>query len=226
MVLAVVKCAPGFGSAGNYSFSISASDDKNHSANAAVGYEVEKVNRAPVAVEDKTIDVKLGELSEVTEFADLFSDPDNDEMTFSFSIEANDFVEAYTTETGVIFRGKALGTAKAVVTATDDKGLSTPMTLTVKVSDLSGIDGIEAEGSSLVKVNTVAFSETLSMTSLRTGLLSVEIYDASGKSIYADEVNAASGEEISVNLGGNASGLYLLRVSSADKTETHRLFKK
>ncbi len=162
----------------------------------------------------------------MTEFADLFSDPDNDEMTFSFSIEANDFVEAYTTETGVIFRGKALGTAKAVVTATDDKGLSTPMTLTVKVSDLSGIDGIEAEGSSLVKVNTVAFSETLSMTSLRTGLLSVEIYDASGKSIYADEVNAASGEEISVNLGGNASGLYLLRVSSADKTETHRLFKK
>lgn len=221
-----VAIAPGFGSAGNYSFSISASDDKNHSANAAVGYEVEKVNRAPVAVEDKTIDVKLGELSEVTEFADLFSDPDNDEMTFSFSIEANDFVEAYTTETGVIFRGKALGTAKAVVTATDDKGLSTPMTLTVKVSDLSGIDGIEAEGSSLVKVNTVAFSETLSMTSLRTGLLSVEIYDASGKSIYADEVNAASGEEISVNLGGNASGLYLLRVSSADKTETHRLFKK
>ncbi len=221
-----VEIKPDFGTAGAYSFSVLVADDKGHRSSASVAYEVEKVNRAPIAVEGKEVEVKVGELSEVTEFSELFTDPDGDDMTYTFEFEANDFADAYTTETGVVFRGKAVGKATAKVTATDDKGMSTPMTFVVNVNDGSGVADINADGSRLVIVKENPVDETLVMSVVSGGSLNVEIFDAAGKSVYHDSVDAVAGEEINVNMGGNISGLYILRVSNSDESETHRIFKK
>lgn len=220
-----VAVAPDFGDAGVYSFRLCAADDKGHTSYASVAYEVEKVNRAPEG-KPVTVEVTAGELSDVIEFSDMFTDPDGDEMTYSFDCGENDFVDAYTTSGGVVFRGKTEGTVTAVVTATDEKGLSTPAILTVVVKAASGVDELEWSGSRLVAVKENPVSETLILEVISGGSLKVELFDAAGKAVYSDVVDAMSGDEISVNMGGSASGLYLLRVSDASCSETHRIFKK
>ncbi|MDE7115878.1 MAG: T9SS type A sorting domain-containing protein, partial [Muribaculaceae bacterium] len=225
-VTAKIVIAPDFGDAGTYSFKVLAADDKGHETSEVVAYEVEKVNRAPQAVEGKTVDVKVGELSEVTEFNDLFSDPDKDEMTFSFNFKDNDIAEAYTTSSGVVFRGKAVGTTTATVTATDTHGNSTPLTLTVNVTDASGVDEIGAEGNRLVSVKENPVRDNLVVCVISGGRLEIELFDAAGKQVYRDTVDASAGDEITVNMGGDASGIYLLRVAGSDNSETHRILKK
>ena len=102
-----------------------------------------------------------------------------------------------------MFRGKAVGKATAKVTATDDKGMSTPMTFVVNVNDGSGVSDINADGSRLVIVKENPVDETLVMSVVSGGSLNVEIFDAAGKSVYHDSVDAVAGEEINVNMGGN-----------------------
>ena len=104
--------------------------------------------------------------------------------------------------------------------------MSTPMTFVVNVNDGSGVADINADGSRLVIVKENPVDETLVMSVVSGGSLNVEIFDAAGKSVYHDSVDAVAGEDINVNMGGNISGLYILRVSNSDESETHRIFKK
>ncbi len=221
-----VEIAPDFGTAGNYGFKLTVADDKGHSANASVAYEVEKVNRAPIAVEGKTVEVKVGELSEVVDFSELFTDPDGDAMTYAFAFNANDVADAYTTDSGVVFRGKGIGNATATVTATDDKGMSTPMTLTVNVTDASGVEDAMADSSKLVNVKENPVNEDLIMIANTSARLTIEVYDAAGKLVGSDIVDAVAGMELRLGMGGNPAGVYMLRVAADDKAETHRLYKK
>lgn len=221
-----VAISPDFGDAGVYNFTVSASDPNGHSSNAVVAYEVEKVNRVPVAADAKTVDVKVGELSEVVEYADLFNDPDGDEMTYIFTFAANDIAEAYTTENGVVFRGKSVGTTTATVVANDGKGVSAPLTLTVNVTDASGVEDAMADGSKLVTVKENPVKDDLLMTANCQARLTIEVYDAAGKLVGSDVVDATAGMELRLGMGGNPAGVYMLRVSADDKAETHRLYKK
>lgn len=221
-----VAISPDFGDAGVYNFAVSASDPNGHSMSAVVAYEVEKVNRVPVATDVKTVDVKVGELSEVVEYADLFNDPDGDDMTYTFTFAANDIAEAYTTENGVVFRGKSVGTTTATVVANDGKGVSAPLTLTVNVTDASGIEDAMADGSKLVTVKENPVKDDLLMTANCQARLTIEVYDSAGKLVGSDVVDATAGMELRLGMGGNPAGVYMLRVSADDKTETHRLYKK
>lgn len=148
-------------------FTLTAADNAGHTSAVTQAYEVENVNRAPEAEGDLDITVKLGELSKVTEFATIFTDPDGDEMTYSFNFPANAVADAFTTPTGVVFHGRSLGTASGTITATDSEGLSTSVKVNVTVSDNVGIDELTA-GNGLISLSASAFHESLNFKSLVT----------------------------------------------------------
>ncbi len=64
------------------------------------------------------------------------------------------------------------------------------------------------------------------MTANCQARLTIEVYDAAGKLVGSDVVDATTGMELRLGMGGNPAGVYMLRVSADDKTETHRLYKK
>lgn len=221
-----IELAPDFGQAGNYSLIVTASDDKAHTTEAKVLYEVEKVNRAPMAVESETVDVLIGKFSDVVEFASLFNDPDGDEMTFEFSFAANDFADAFTTSDGVAFRGKARGTAVATVTAKDAGGLTATAEINVNVNEESGVTSITDHGYKLVQIAENPVAETLRVNCLVTSDLQLEVFDMSGTLIYNCKTEAITSEIISIDMSGAPTGFYVVRASDSSKTETHRIVKK
>lgn len=229
-VTATVSIAPEFGDAAeNLSFVLKAADDKAHEASATVLYDVVKVNRAPVAVGDaKTVDVGLGMVSNPVNFSDYASDPDGDLLVYELSINAQGrtLVDAYTTSAGVVFMGKKLGKLTATVTATDPDGLSVSVPMEIEVKDLSGVAEIEGDGNGLVTIANRIFDGILDMKANFSGRARFEVFDAAGASVYGNDSEVSASETISLNLGDAPTGVYLLRVSAGDKSESYRIFRK
>lgn len=225
-VTLTVEIAPDYGQAGSYAFEVNVLDEKSHAAQARVSYEVEKVNRAPRVVDFEPAEVSVGQLSVVYDFSSFFEEPDGDELTYEFSMPANDYADAFTTSTGVVFRGKLFGETIATVKATDPQGLSAIAEIPVKVKEVSAIDGIESDGSTLVRIVENPVKETLRVRSLVTADLRLELFDMSGAVIYSGTTAASASEVISIGLGASPAGFYILRASDGSTTETYRIVRK
>lgn len=142
-VTVTVAITPGYGTASTgHSFTLLADDGKGHSDDRQVRYDIEHVNRAPEATEQPDVLLAPGELSEVIRFADMFTDPDGDELTYTVSLSSTRAVEAFTGDDAVVFSGKRKGSAKATITATDPSGATATLTLKVVVDETNGISGI------------------------------------------------------------------------------------
>ena len=220
-----VDIAADYGDAGKYNFALLVSDDKSHKATAKVAYEVEHVNRAPIASEAVEVTVDEGKLSDVLEYNSIFTDPDGDDMTYAFEMDANDIAEAFTTDRSVVFRGKAQGTAVAKLTATDAAGLSTTVDITVTVKEFSGIADLENGDGNIVRLVENPVINTLKLQSLVSDKVRIEIFDAAGTLRHGSDVETNIGQIFDVDCTVSG-GVYILRVSTALNTETHRFVKK
>lgn len=222
-----VEIAPDFGqaSAGN-AFTVSAADKAGKSASATVRYTVEHVNRAPVAVEHADIDVPLGGTSPVVSFAEFFSDPDGDELTYTFGGVAGDIAEAYTTGTGVIFFGKATGNTTATVTATDASGLSAVAAIPVKVLDVTGIDNVEASAGKLTVMPNPVEDILHAVCGFDADNAVFTLFDASGKAVATECADAVAGRSVDINVSSLPAGHYILVVATGESALTARVIKR
>lgn len=220
------EMAPDFGQAGIGKIRLNVTDAKNHKGSAIVSYEVEKVNRAPQGADDTNVEVTVGKLSEVVDFGSLFEDPDGDDLTYEMTMPANDFAEAFTTSTGVVFQGKAVGTATAVVTAKDKGGLSATAKVIVTVKETSGIDEIGTDEGGLVRILENPVRESLKLKAAVSDELTFEVYDMAGVMLLRETRTVHAGETLSLSVSGAVNGIHTLRVSAADTAESHRFIKK
>lgn len=220
-----VAINPAYGSAstGNL-FDISATDSHGLSSEAVVRYNIEHVNRAPVANEISPAVVTEGSTSTVYQFADLFTDPDGDELSYSFHMEANDIADAYPNATGVIFYGKKVGTVMAQVTATDPSGATTAVELPVEVSEMSGIDEVTAgEGGFRVTPNPVDADINVYPDFTADDVLFV-LYDNAGRGIIKVNASCEAGEATIIP-ASLVQGTYILTATADGTVRTARIVK-
>ncbi|MDE6612026.1 MAG: T9SS type A sorting domain-containing protein, partial [Muribaculaceae bacterium] len=222
-----VDIAPDFGdAAAGKAFTVTAADSHGLEAEAAVRYDIEHVNRAPVAVADFTVELAEGSTSAVVAFADLFTDPDGDELTFTFDMPANAVAEAYPNSTGVIFFGKKLGSAKAIVTATDPSGASTRLELPVEVKDLSGIDGVNAATGSLTVTPNPVDGDINAFCGFDADNAVFALYDAAGRLVASHTADVSAGAATVIPAAGLPQGVYILTVASDSVSATARIIKR
>ena len=223
-----VAVAADYGQAGDgYAFVVGATDTKGHETQATVRYSVEHVNRAPALVaEDTEVSVAIDGISHPVNFAELFTEPDGDELTFAFEMAANDVAEAYTTATGAVFAGKKAGTAKAKVTATDPEGLSAVATVTVNVSETGGVDDIEADAAgALVSLVENPVTEAIRLLAHTDSQATVALYDASGAMVANVSTTLVNGSVTTLAAPASA-GIYLLKVTAGAGTQVLRVVCK
>lgn len=226
-VTVTVEIAPEFGqaSAGN-AFVITAEDKAGKSTEFTVRYVVEHVNRAPEAVEHAAVEVPLGGTSAVISFAELFTDPDGDELSFAFTPITGTVAEAYTTPTGVIFFGKTEGTAEATVTATDPSGLTAVAKIPVKVMDMSGISSVDAS-SAMITVMPNPVEDTLhALCGFDADNAVFTLYDAAGKAVAVETADVNAGTTVDINVASLPAGHYILVATWADGGVTARVIKR
>lgn len=212
-VKVVVAITPEFGSNGSYTLTFSAADRASHESQAVVRYYVEHVNRAPIAIEYETVKVALGGTSQVVSFADMFIDPDGDDMTFSMDIADEGFVTAYTSGSNVIFVGEATGIITVTVTATDVNGASTTTTFDVEVAEVDGVNSISIDTEICVYPNPVV--ETIYVTcGFNANAVNYTIYNENGAVVYDEKATSVMGETKSINVANFANGIYFLKVTA------------
>lgn len=208
----VVGLTPDFGDAGNYSFTVTATDAKGHEGTATVGYAVERSNRAPVAKEIDPIVVAVGGASVPLIYDDLFTDPDGDELTYSISLSAERIVTLYTAEGSVVFGGSAKGSVTAYITATDPFGASAVCPVEVVVSNNVGIDGIEVGGDIRIYPNPVRDVLNVACGFSDSGT-TFTIYSLNGAAVISESTSVAEGDVHTVDMSALASGTYVLHVA-------------
>lgn len=223
-----VTIAPEYGSActGNI-ITITAVDSQSHTSEASVRYDIAFVNRAPEAVGIGEINVAVGSLSEVVTFESLFKDPDEENLTFNFSMTNNQFVDAYTTASGVVFFGKAKGTVKAVVTATDTSGATAKNELTVVVDDQSGINDIKADGNGMLIVMPNPVDDVLNA---KCGFSATNVvfslYGINGTLVDRINSDVTEGDVVTMNVSGIQTGVYILTAEYEGATLVARVAKR
>ncbi len=222
-----VEIAPKFGQASTgHAFVITAEDKTAKSAEFTVRYAVEHVNRAPEAVEHADIEVPVGGTSAVISFAELFSDPDGDELSYTFAPFTSTVAEAYTTPTGVIFFGKAEGTVEATVTATDPDGLTAVATIPVKVMDMSGISSVDASSAKISVMPNPVEDILHAVCGFDADDAVFTLYDAAGKAVAVETADVTAGATVDINVASLPAGHYILVVAWTDGGVTARVIKR
>lgn len=222
-----VAITPDYGSAsaGNV-FDITATDAHGLFAEVFVRYNIEHVNRAPVAVEPMTAIVPEGATSGVYSFADLFTDPDGDELTFTFSMPASDVADAYPNASGVIFYGKKAGAASATVTATDPTGATASVELPVEVKDMSGISDIVNDSNGFRVTPNPVDGDINVYTGFTDSDVIFTLYDGAGRTVFSVSVPCDTAKATVLPAASLAQGVYILTATTGDGiTRTARIVK-
>ena len=222
-----VAITPEFGSAsaGNV-FDIIVTDKHGLSAEANVRYNIEHVNRAPVANEVTGATVPVGSTSDVYSFADLFTDPDGDALTYTFEMPTSRYVDAYPNSTGVVFYGKFRGKVVAKITATDPDGESATVEFPVEIKDMSGITDAVADNAGALRVTPNPIDGDINVfTDFTSDEAVFMLYDAAGRTVFTVS-SAVSPDHATVLPGaGLAQGIYILTATADGTTRTTRVVK-
>ena len=220
-----IALAPDYGTAGNYAFNVEASDKDNHVGTGVVRYYVEHVNRAPEALQPLPVVVALNGTSGIVSINGLFTDPDGDEMTFTYSLSESGVVSVFQSGNDLIFVGQALGTVVVTVVATDANGAQTALNFNVEVRNTVGVADVDVESKVEVRPNPVV--ETLYVTlAADSESVTYAIFDYSGKQVYVATDAATAGVAKAINVSSFPNGVYILKVATAEGTSVHRIVKK
>ena len=219
-----VVISPDYKTAGEYSFSVFATDAYNQEASSIINYTVEHANRAPEALPIADVTLAVGASSDVINFADYFADPDGDDVTYAIKLSAENIVKSFVAEGSVIFYGNAEGAVTVTVTATDALGAATSTSFTITVSEGSGVAAITADAAVKAYPNPVV--ATLYVASGFTGKVKYEIFSENGSKVYIAEKETATGVAQTIDVSSLARGIYILKVSQGDKAATYPVIRK
>ena len=223
-VLKLFDITPDYGDEGSYAMSFFAKDAVGNEAQTDISYTVAHTNRAPEATVLEDITIEQGSTSAVLNFADMFTDPDGDDITYQLYVSSKTIISTFVSGTSAIFVGNEVGTVTITVVATDSNGASTTLTFKVNVVEASGIADITIKTGVNIYPNPVV--EILNVTcNFDAPDASFALYSLNGVKVIDSTANVVNGETITINVGHLADGLYLLKVNADGAEATFPIVK-
>ena len=217
--------APDYGDAGNYSILLNAADTQGHESQVNARYTVEHVNRAPVPVEGRIVEVAKGQASEIIDFASLFTDPDGDDIICSYTIDNAALVTTYESAGGLILVGAKIGTTTLRVTATDALGATAVAEVTIEVKDHVGITDADITAGISIYPNPVV--ETLRVTLGRDmSDVTFAIYATNGSLLRRFTSDVAAGVATAIDVADLPAATYLLRIEAEGTSAAYVIIKE
>lgn len=221
-----VKFAPDYGTAGQHTVRVTATDASGNVRTADAIYNVEFTNRAPVYEGDEEMTVYVGQTTGVIAYETVFSDPDGDKMTFAATMPDNAAASIFTSEAGFIVSGNALGDAKLTLTATDTNGGRTAKEVQVNVVPATGIGSVEAGQGISVSPNPVVDRLNVVLGEDADNV-NYYVYDNAGSMVATTHAaHKAAGEAQTIDMGTCAPGVYRVKVTADGKQFNASVLKK
>lgn len=221
-----VKFAPDYGTAGQHTVRVTATDASSNVRTADAIYNVEFTNRVPVYEGDDEMTVYVGQTTGVIAYETVFSDPDGDQMTFAATMPNNAAASIFTSEAGFIVSGNAVGDAKLTLTATDANGGRTAKEVQVSVVPATGIGSVEAGQGISVSPNPVVDRLNVVLGEDADNV-NYYVYDNAGSMVAtAHAAHKAAGEAQTIDMGTCAPGVYRVKVTADGKQFNASVLKK
>lgn len=221
-----VKFAPDYGTAGQHTVRVTATDASGNVRTADAIYNVEFTNRVPVYEGDEEMTVYVGQTTGVIAYETVFSDPDGDQMTFAATMPDNAAASIFTSEAGFIVSGNAVGDAKLTLTATDANGGRTAKEVQVSVVPATGIGSVEAGQGISVSPNPVVDRLNVVLGEDADNV-NYYVYDNAGSMVAtAHAAHKAAGEAQTIDMGTCAPGVYRVKVTADGKQFNASVLKK
>ena len=224
-VLTIVM-KPDYGDAGNYSYKFIAKDEYNATREITLITEVLHTNQAPDFIGESEMTFRAtGTLYEYA-IEDFFSDPDGDAFTFTVTSSNTNTVAVFSSQDQFLIRPVALDEVTLAFAVTDSHGAVSYDTITVTVDVVLGAEegfvnnGLGVYPNPAEDVTNVTFSYDW------TGVVDLEIIDASGKQHLAKQLDTNAQREVQVNVSALKPGFYILKASSNGKDAAIKLIKK
>jgi subtilisin family serine protease len=211
-----IKLAPGYETAGTYTLKYTATDNLGAATEMTLQVEVLKTNRAPLAIQSEELIYSRLKYFDVRQFADYFSDPDDDKMTFTASVANTDIVSVTTGQDlgEYVIETHAAGETILTLTATDVFGASTEQQIKVIVN--------KAEITELnIFPNPVVNTMNIKWEDRWAGDVVVEIVALNGATVRRYEIKDVQLKGYSeLDLSTLPIGVYFLHVSGKEGTSS------
>lgn len=219
-----VTLAPGYGTAGAHSFVVSVADENGNTADKTANYNVEFTNRAPEFVGQAELSFLVGETSAIYAYNTMFTDPDDDAMTYDVTVADDGVARLLKDETGFVVSAMKEGTTTIIVTATDASGNKTQAEITVNVTTATGIGGVTGDGDLTVDGSGDGVSVTVNTDVEKA---SFRVYDTAGRLVgQLGANNLKAGSECKIGLEQSPRGVYHLVATLDGKTVNKKFAKK
>lgn len=225
-----VTLSPKYGQNGDHTFTLKAKDAFNNESSLQVNYYVEKVNRAPIVIQqpaDKT--QKVGDVVESLILSSVFSDPDEDELTFTARSSNPETVEAFVSQSNSIeFVIKAEGEASITLKAQDPAMLEATTTFKVTVEGKSGGNN----GSGIFEAQVKAYpNPTSNILKVQCsddveGEVIIRLYGMSGNIVYTEKTAMTAGSIKELDVKALPAGMYVLEIEHKGAKITSKVVKQ
>lgn len=209
-----VKLAPGYDvTPGLTTFSVYATDANGNERQADVNISIEATNRAPEYIGAEEFALSSGTLSAEYSWADMFSDPEGDQMTYdAYPLDAEAAV-VYKSATGFIIAAKKAAQTELVLVATDEGGAKTTVRKPLTITSTTGISGVTADNAGFT---ADADGITAGKNAAHADFY---VYDVAGKLLaHSSAKNLAKGDKVALGTGKLAQGVYTVVAVMDGKT--------
>lgn len=184
------------------------------------------VNHTPELVEplvDIVIDHNEVEVVVVENLNTIFSDPDEDVLSFTVNSDNPGLTANIFNDTALVIMGEAGFTGSATVTVEASDGEESKADQFTVTRNPVGLDARKANQALTIYPNPVGRVMQIDINNNEEGPVHIEVYDASGRRMHSGQMMKYS-EKMHYNLGlsGMQRGLYILKV----KQGTHRYSRK
>lgn len=199
--------APDYGTEGQHSVVVTAVDANNNTATSKVAYNVEHTNQAPEYVGPASLVFVKGETSSIYDYSTLFTDPDDDEMTYEVSVANSSIATIFNASTGFIISAVSEGTTTLTISATDANGARTDAPVSLTVTSTSGISNAKI-GNGDVSVDGDGNAVTITVNA-DVENAQFRIFDAAGSLVAQLTVKKMkAGESRTIELNSSLRGVF------------------
>ena len=215
---------PDYDSQGLQTFIIIGEDEFGNISNSTMHVNVVNVNRAPEAVSCDTVTLFESGGSHTLNVADLFTDPDGDEMTLEAQANSNN-VKVYGAENEYLIVPVAVGNSTVTFTATDIYGEQAINPVSFLVTNVTGIEDLK---SSDVQVypNPTSGIINIDLSEDVNEKVIIRILDAIGSVIKTKTISVGSGNSLKLNVNDIPAGIYFIEIVSGEMIKSEKIIKK
>lgn len=216
-----IELAPDFGDEGSYTYYFVATDEYDAEREISISVQVLHTNRAPEYVGSGLDNVMVGETYEY-EITDLFSDPDNDEFTFSVSSRSTDIADVYSSGGKFLVLPKAVGSAVFDFLVTDELGASSEWSVALTVEIIAGLSE-DVQFSAYPNPTTSMIK--IKMPESNVAAFDIRVFSLTGiTSIVQRELEP--NKEVELDLSELSPGIYMMEVRTESGKFVKRIVKK